>query len=48
MNSVLYNRGLGINAMKCLHEIVIVPTAFHGAKAWGMRIAERMKVDVLN
>ena len=32
--------------MKWLY-IVIVPTALHGAEAWGMRSAERRKVNVL-
>ena len=32
---------------KCLYEGVIVPTALHGAAAWGMRRAERRKVNVL-
>ena len=34
--SVLNNRGLGINAKKCLYEEVIVQTALYGAEAWGM------------
>ena len=46
--SVLSNRGLGINAKKCLYDgVIIVPTALHGAEAWGMRSAERRKVNVL-
>ena len=47
LKSVLSNRGLGIKAKKCLYEGVIVPTALHGAEAWGMRSAERRKVNVL-
>ena len=35
--SVLSNRGLGINAKKYLYEGVIVPTALYGAEAWGTR-----------
>ena len=46
LKSVLCNRGLGIKA-KCLYEGVIVPTALYGAEAWGMRSAERRKVNVL-
>ena len=34
-------------AKKCLYEQVIVPTALYGAEAWGMRSAERRKVNVL-
>ena len=32
MKSVLCNRGLGINAKKCLYEGVIVPTVLYGAE----------------
>ena len=35
------------NAKKILSEGVIVPTALCGAEAWGMRSAERRKVNVL-
>ena len=45
---VLSNRGLGIKANKCLSEgVIFVPTALYGAEAWGMRSAERRKVNVL-
>ena len=47
LKSILSNRGLGIKAKKCLYERVIVPTALYGAEAWGMRSAERRKVNVL-
>ena len=47
LKSVLSNRGLGIKAKKCLYERVIVPTALYGAEAWGMRSAERRKMNVL-
>ena len=47
LKSVLSNKGLGIKAKKCLYEGVIVPTALYGALAWGMRSAERRKVNVL-
>ena len=36
-----------IKAKKCLYEGVIVPTALYGAETWGMRIAERRKVNDL-
>ena len=42
---VLSNRGTGINTKKCLDEIVNVPT--FGGEVWGMRSAERGKVNVL-
>ena len=44
---VLNNRGLVINARKCLFEGVIVQTALYGAEAWGMISAEIRKVNVL-
>ena len=47
LKSVLSNRGLEIKAKKCLNEGVIVPTVLYGAEAWGMRSAERRKVNVL-
>ena len=47
MKTVLSNRVLGIKAKKCLYEGVIVPTSLYGAEAWGMRSAERRKVNVL-
>ena len=47
LNSVLKNRGLGIKAKNCLYEGVIVPTALNGAEPWGMRNAERRKVNFL-
>ena len=47
LKSVPSNRGLGINAKKCLYEGVIVPMTLYGAEAWGMRSAERRKVNVL-
>ena len=37
----------GIKAKKCLCERVIVPTALYGAEAWGMRCADRRKVNAL-
>ena len=45
--SVLSNRGLGIKAKKYLYEGVILPSALYGAGAWGLRSAERTKVNVL-
>ena len=32
---------------KCLYEGVIVPTELYRADAWGMRSAERRKVNVI-
>ena len=47
LKSVLSNRRFWIKAKKCLYEGVIVPTALYGAEVWGMRSAERRKVNVL-
>ena len=47
LKSVLSNSELGIKAKMCLFERVILPTALYGAEAWGMRSAERRKVNVL-
>ena len=43
---VLSNEGLGIKAKKCLYEGVIVPVTLYGAEAWGMRSAERRKLNI--
>ena len=45
---MLSNRGLGIKANKCLYEGVMVPTTLYRAEAWGLRSAERRKVNILN
>ena len=47
LKTMLNDKGLGINGKKCLYEGVIVPMALFGAEAWGMRCAERRKVNVL-
>ena len=47
LKSVLSNRGFVIKAKKCLYEGVIVPTALYGAEAWGMRSADKRKVNVI-
>ena len=44
--SVLSNRGVGIEAEKCLCEGVIVPISLYGAEARGMRCAERREGKV--
>ena len=45
--SVLSNRRLGMKAKKCLYEGVIASTVLYGAEAWGMRSADRRKINVL-
>ena len=42
------NRGLGINDKKFLYEgVIIVPTALYRADTWGMKSAERRKVNFI-
>ena len=36
-----------IKAKKCLYEGAIVPAALYAAETWGMRSAERRKVNDL-
>ena len=38
---------IGVRSLQCISVRVIVPTALYGAEAWGMRRAERKKVNVL-
>ena len=38
---------MGKKAKKCLYEGLIASTALYGAEAWGMKSAERKKVNVL-
>ena len=49
LKSVLSNSGKAKKCLQaeCLYEGVIVPRALYGAEAWGMRSAERRKVNVL-
>ena len=46
LKSLMSNRGLWIKVKKCPYEGVIVPTALYRSEAWGMRSAERRKVNV--
>ncbi len=39
-------RSLNMNAKKALYEGVIVPTVLYGAEAWGVREAERRRLNV--
>ena len=40
---VLSNRGLGIKAMKCLYEGVIVPTALYYQRHGGLKVLRKGK-----
>ena len=44
---VMSNKGLVINAKKCLYEGVIAPTVLYGAEPSCMRSAERRRANVL-
>ena len=46
MNGVIKNRGLGMNVKRVLYERIIVPTVLYGAEAWGIRVAERHRLNV--
>ena len=46
LKGVMKNRGLGMN-VKVLHEKVVVPTVMYGSEAWGMKVTERQKLNVL-
>ncbi len=43
---VFKSRSLHLNAKKTLNEGVIVPTVLYGAEAWGLREAERRRLNV--
>ena len=47
MKSMVNNRRLLINANNCLYEGLFAQTALYRTEAWGMRSAERRKVNVL-
>ena len=47
MKTVLNNRGLGMSAKRRLYEGVIVPTVLYGAETWGLRVAEKRRLNVL-
>ena len=46
LKRVLINRELRINA-KCMYEGAVVPTALYGDEAWGIKNAEKGKVNLL-
>ena len=47
LKSVWSNKGLWIRAQKCLYEGLILPTTLYRTESWGIRSAERMKVNFL-
>lgn len=47
LKSVMRCRGLGMDAKKRLYESVVVPTVLYGSETWGMKEAEKRRLDVL-
>ena len=47
MKRVCKSRQLGMNAKRRLYEGVIVPTALYGAETWGLKVAEKKRLNVL-
>ena len=47
MKKVWKNRDLGMRAKRGLYESVIVPTALYAAETWGMKTADKQRLDVL-
>ena len=48
VKKLLKNGGLGMEAKVMLYEGVVVPTALYGAEPWGLREAERRKLDIFD
>ena len=47
MKGLWRNEGMGMEAKKVLYEGVVVPTVLYGSETWGLREAERRKLEVL-
>ena len=47
MKKVWKNRDLGMGVKRRLYESVVVPTALYAAETWGMKTADRQRLDVL-
>ena len=47
LKKVMSNGGFRIGQEVSIYESVIVPTALYGSEEWGMRSAERRKVNVV-
>ena len=46
MKKVWKNRDLGIGVKRGLYESVVVPTPLYAAETWGMKTADRQRLDV--
>ena len=40
-------RSVNFKAIRELYERVVVPTVMYGSEAWGLRVEERRKLDVM-
>ena len=47
MKKLWSNRELGMEVKRGLYESIIVPTALYGAETWGMKVAEKKRLNVL-
>ena len=47
MKSIWRVKEVGMNAKKTLYESIIVPTVLYGGEAWGLKKAERERLDVM-
>ena len=47
LKGVMKNRRLEMNVKKVLYEKVVMPTVMYGSEAWGMKVTERQKLNVL-
>ena len=47
MKSIWKVKEVGMNAKKALYESIIVPTVLYGGETWGLREAERKRLDVM-
>ena len=47
MKSIWKVKEVGMNAKRALYESIIVPTVLYGGEAWGLRQAERNRLDVM-
>ena len=47
MKKIWKNRDLGMGVKRGLYESVIVPTALYAAETWGMKTADKKRLDVM-
>ena len=47
MKRIWNNREMGMNVKTSLYESIIVPTALYGSETWGLKTADRNRLDVM-